>query len=374
MMSRQTTVVLHARDYTPPVISLLEGLRGYRQQRDLPWDVRFVDESQLGEVPKGACWVVWNSTLRETLQVKLGELHCITLLGKLHSEDFRACDFEEERFGEIAAQHLEERGYRTLVTISSKMRPRTIRRVEGFVRAAEGLGRPYHLIRCGGMDPESGLDTAMIQQLRDLPGSVGIYAFGDDQAIWQRDQLLRAGFRIPQQVGLVGTGNHRGICERREPELSSVPFPWAEMGRAAGKFLHQQQTGIPHPRPERLSPGWVVSRRSTGMVAAQDPIVQSSLDWLGKHLDTSTPLQDLVETTGVSKATLCRRFKKDLGHSPKRSLDILRMERATEQLMENTLSVREIAELASFTSSTTFGIAFQRLRGCTPTQWRRVWH
>ena len=72
----------------------------------------------------------------------------------------------------------------------------------------------------------SGLDQTLLNELQTLTGPVGIYGFIDDQVTWLRGQFLDAGLRIPEDVALIGTGDHHRACHARMPFLSSVSFPW----------------------------------------------------------------------------------------------------------------------------------------------------
>ncbi len=79
---------------------------------------------------------------------------------------------------------------------------------------------------------------------------VGLFAGDDQQAMELVSLCLAAGLAIPEQVAVLGMGNHPTICQLAGVPLSSVDPDWHEVGRAAAKLLDQrlnQPASQPHP-------------------------------------------------------------------------------------------------------------------------------
>ena len=73
----------------------------------------------------------------------------------------------------------------------------------------------------------------------------------------------------------------------------------------------------------------------------------------------------------VSRSTLFRRFKEQLGRSPKEELTRVRLERAKELLCHSELSIATVAERVGYTESKNFIGIFRRATGQTPLRYRR---
>jgi len=82
--------------------------------------------------------------------------------------------------------------------------------------------------------------------------------------------------------------------------------------------------------------------------AAADRSIANVLHWLGQNLALADPLDNLHERAGVSEAELRRRFRSQLGQSPRDYLLSLRMHQARFYLSETTLAVKQIARRVGF--------------------------
>ncbi len=83
-------------------------------------------------------------------------------------------------------------------------------------------------------------------------------------------------------------------------------------------------------------------------------------------------LADLAVIAGLSPHHFCRAFKRSTGLSPNAWLTERRIERAQELIAKNPrMGLTEIALCVGYQSHTSFGQAFRRAMGLTPSQWRR---
>jgi AraC family transcriptional regulator len=95
-------------------------------------------------------------------------------------------------------------------------------------------------------------------------------------------------------------------------------------------------------------------------------------DYLMEHLSEEVALAELAAIAGLTPHHFCRAFKQSTGLPPHAWLTARRMERAKEMMAAHPgMGLTEIALCAGYSSQTTFGIAFKRTTGMTPSQWRR---
>jgi LacI family transcriptional regulator len=186
-----------------------------------------------------------------------------------------------------------------------------------------------------------------------------------------RDQAIARGVRVPEDMAIIGAGDHI-VCTYREPTLTSVAFPWRKMGEAAALALLHKQRGNVHPPVARLRPVTVVARTSTRTPAIQDRLVRDALSWMRRHLPSSRPADEAAAALGTTPSTLTRRFRKALSRTPKQEHTRLRIEKAEKMLLSSERSLEAIARACGFNGAVPFSVAFKRSRGTSPGQWRKA--
>ncbi|MFJ8702991.1 AraC family transcriptional regulator [Streptomyces ardesiacus] len=118
-------------------------------------------------------------------------------------------------------------------------------------------------------------------------------------------------------------------------------------------------------RPGGTPPGWYS--------AGRDPVVGGALRLL--HAEPAAPwtVASLACRTGVSRATLAKRFTELVGEPPLTYLTHWRMTLAADLLTEHeTMTVAEIARTVGYSDAFAFSAAFKRTRGTSPSAYRRT--
>jgi AraC family transcriptional regulator len=91
---------------------------------------------------------------------------------------------------------------------------------------------------------------------------------------------------------------------------------------------------------------------------------------LEDDLESDTRLRALADRVGASPFQFHRRFAAELGETPKRRVERLRLERAAYQLAVSTMPVVEVALGVGFNAHETFTRAFRRRFGVSPSRYR----
>jgi len=81
-------------------------------------------------------------------------------------------------------------------------------------------------------------------------------------------------------------------------------------------------------------------------------------------------ISELSESLEINKSYLIRRFKKEVGISPGKYLQAVRIERAKQLLPRPQFSLEVIAALCGFSGANYFCKVFKKETGETPTVWR----
>jgi LacI family transcriptional regulator len=174
------------------------------------------------------------------------------------------CD--DQRGGQLAAEHLLELGHRDILFMAGPNgSSSSAGRFSGYQRALAAAGVPYSDTRVylAGKDIESGR-KAMAQALSEKVSFTAVVTHNDSVAIGVADTLLHQGFRIPEDVSVVGFGDGVLASYFRVP-LTTVRVPQMEMGETAVRLALDLQKGKT-VQPRQL-PVEIIVRASTRKLA-----------------------------------------------------------------------------------------------------------
>jgi LacI family transcriptional regulator len=294
----------------------------------------------------------------------------------LSSRGITSIDIDDEAVGRIAATHLLEHSFPNLAAFGYWNTPWAITRAVHFAQEVERHGRSATLFcTAAGQMPAFDLETNPTRDdvksfLCNLPKPVGIFAGCDSWAVALICQARLLGFRVPEDIAVLGVDNDEPLCETCCPPLSSIVIPWSEMGRQAAEYVLQHIAGHATPRFTRMAPLGVVTRRSTDVYAVSDPMISSVLNLIHAHAGRPLSVADILRQIPVCQHTLERRFKALIG---RRILDEVRrvhVEQAKRLLIGTSLPMTEVARLSGFANAAKLSAAFHRETGHTPTAYR----
>ena len=115
-------------------------------------------------------------------------------------------------------------------------------------------------------------------------------------------------------------------------------------------------------RPDAKAPAWYV--------AHADPIVGRALRLLHNNPAYSWTVAALATATGVSRATLARRFTDLVGEPPMAFLTGWRLDLAADLLRQPDATLDAVARRVGYGSGFALSAAFKRVRGLSPQQYR----
>lgn len=101
-------------------------------------------------------------------------------------------------------------------------------------------------------------------------------------------------------------------------------------------------------------------------------IVNKSLSYIYKHIDTNITLDELAKVNSVSIYHFRRIFKEETGENLFERISAIRLQKAANLLISNRYSsISEIAQSCGYSSHSSFIKAFKNRFTFTPTQWRK---
>lgn len=101
-----------------------------------------------------------------------------------------------------------------------------------------------------------------------------------------------------------------------------------------------------------------------------DPLIESSIDFMGKNYHNKISLTDISDALGISYVHFSRRFKVAMGITPFEYLANLRLTQAQHLLTTTSLSIREIAPLCGFENEYYFSNFFKKYKNISPSKIR----
>jgi AraC-like DNA-binding protein len=148
-----------------------------------------------------------------------------------------------------------------------------------------------------------------------------------------------------------------GEIQRDEPGQQSVLDRWLDLA-----LITTLRAWF--ARPDSHAPGWYQ--------AQSDPVVGLALRLLHEDPAYGWSVAELADRTGVSRASLARRFSGLVGEAPMAYLTGWRIALAADMLRETTDTVEAIARRVGYANAFALSVAFKRVRGTSPTTHRRT--
>ncbi|MBN1589918.1 MAG: DNA-binding transcriptional regulator [Pirellulales bacterium] len=216
------------------------------------------------------------------------------------------------------------------------------------------------------------LDDAELKRWLDsLPKPIGLLACNDVRAQQVIATCVNAGIAVPEDVSVLGVDNDEILCELCTPALSSIELANEAMGFAAAKLLTSMMNGrTVSARKRLLEPLHVVQRHSTDTWAIDDPELIEAMKYIREKACTGIQVEHVCRHLSVSPSTLKRRFKEQLGRSPKSEITRIQINQAKALLLSTTLTVQEVAELTGFQYIESFSKRFRQKTGQSPGRFR----
>ena len=280
----------------------------------------------------------------------------------------------DQSIGQIAADHLMERGFSHYAFCGYDHLGWSQRRCESFKKAVEAAGHHCYIYRQPAEERTLQFWTeeylAIIDWLDRLPRPLGLMACNDDRGQYILEACKVAGHAVPEEIAVVGADDDQLKCRFTAPPLSSVSLNLEKAGYQVGelmnKLLHGQTAN-----DVRVDPKAVVSRQSTDIIAVEDPEVSEALRFIREHGTEVIQVSDVVQALCISRRTLYSKFRKTLGRSVHDEIVRVRLKRIHTLLTDTKLSIAWIAETMGFSGPDKLYRFFYRETGKTPTAFRK---
>lgn len=323
----------------------------------------------------GAIAVV--ETPREARLAAKQRFPVVNVSGTLAHTSIPRVTVDNRAIGRMAAQHLLDCGFRRFAYYG----------VEGLWYSEQrGIGFEETIAEAGGtfsrfLSPRprraratwGEVNPPLCKWLESLDSPAAIFACHDYRARLILDACAQCGLCVPDELALLGVNNDAIACEFCWPPLSSVSRGAEEVGYQAASLLDRLIAGEEPPKADILvPPDGVVRRRSTDVMAIDDPELQAAVRIMHERLSEPLTIAQLAHERGVSRRWLEHAFRDKLGKSPHEYLNFLRIRHAKDVfLREPNPRILDVARECGFSDAKRFRCAFIRIVGISPNQYRK---
>jgi LacI family transcriptional regulator len=144
------------------------------------------------------------------------------------------------------------------------------------------------------------------------------------------------------------------------------------MAYEAAALLDRLMNGEPPPeKPKRITPKGVVTRKSTEILAVEDPDVADALSYIQENFRRGDlSVDDVVAHGQVARRSLERAFRNELQRTILHEILRVRVGHAQSLLETTPHSVTDIAAQSGFASLNHFFRVFRGRTGLTPRSFR----
>jgi LacI family transcriptional regulator len=293
----------------------------------------------------------------------------VNISARLRTEAIPTVTHDNLAIGEMAAGHLLDRGFRHFAFVSVGDDALSQERYAGFADRLQREGIPLSEVNRQDL---AGDPSRFREWLDQKKFPLGLFAAHDRCARKLCSEAERMGFRIPDDLGILGVDNDPYQCELTRTPLSSIDLQFAQLGKCAAALLHKTLLKEdPAPLPRVIAPRQVVQRRSTDYLAVGDDLVRRALTEIRSSANRFPGVGMLAATLGVSRSTLEKHFKAATGKTVFEEIHTARMEQARMLLRETNLSVMEISHQIGIADNKRFARLFKENSGMTPRAFRR---
>jgi len=208
--------------------------------------------------------------------------------------------------------------------------------------------------------------------LQSLPKPIGLMASNDERGLLILNVCRQMGVAVPDQIAVVGVDNDELLCELSIPPLTSVDVNGEHIGYEASAALDELMSGRELTSHSTLiSPRSLVTRRSTDVIASEDPEVNRAVSFIRQRSGRPTNVIDVLRHVNISRSSLQQRMKRILGHTIHEEIEHVRLEFVKRILVESDLPLKQLAVQTGFNSVQYLTRVFRSTVGETPAQYRR---
>jgi len=380
-MAQRRAVALLIETSNSYARGLLDGIVAYVQQ-NANWSI-YLPEQERGAPPpswlgrwKGDGILARIETATIARAVRRTKLPVVDLSAAKLVPHTPWVETNDKEIARLAAEHLLERGFTHFAFCGDSGFNWSVWRQEAFGEIIEKAG-----FECGVFESTPRYDPKFSwnrekqrfkRWIERLPKPIGIMACYDIKAQQLLDVCRELDVAVPEEVAVIGVDNDALLCELTTPPLTSVIPNSKRAGYDAAALLDKMMSGASvEAEPLLIQPLGIQERQSTDVLAIEDPDVVQVLRFIRENAFQNINVNDILAEVPLSRRMLEHRFQRLLGRTPHQEIQRVRFDRVKELLFQTDFSLAEIAHRTGFEHPEYLTVAFKRLTGENPREYRK---
>ncbi len=381
---------LYSMNKIPKVILLLETSRAFGRgllygiarysKLNGPWSFYREPRSLKTAIPHLANWNANGIIMRNSMisrQLMGLALPTIMVLHETsRSGDSPVVVTDCESIVQLAAEHLLSRGLRHFAYCGVDEFYWSENRKQFFRRIMDAAGFRMHVYerprgkKIGSWEDEQSSIGAWILT---LPKPIGIMTCNDDRGQHVLEACKVSGFRVPEDVAVIGVDNDALLCDLSDPPLTSVALNTESAGYYTAELLDRLMKGEPMNGQEIVVKAThVVVRQSTDVLAIDDANVAAAIRYIRQNAKKKILVDDVVFQTSLGRRSLEGHFRDAIHRSIQEEIRRVRTEQISKMLIETTMPISEITSVFNFTDVEHISRYFRREKGIGPREYRKI--
>ncbi|MCP5536948.1 MAG: helix-turn-helix domain-containing protein [Akkermansiaceae bacterium] len=277
---------------------------------------------------------------------------------------------------QTVVEHFDALGYRNILNLETEGIDQKLL-LDPLIRplcAARGIEFMSVSIRdgidCTNVGELNEICPEFVRALNTMNKPLGIYTRHDRRGRLVVDYLVREGYSIPDEVGVLACFDsfEAKLCD---PPLSSIVLRDIETGARGIQKLEKLMNGEALlTEHEKVPVRGVRVRGSTLGQSEGDLEILRARSIIRARAREGITVDMLVNEMNVSRSTFEKRFIALTGHSPAQEIRQVRLDWARELLLTTDLPMSQLAPLVGFKDRRAFVVFFKREAGTTPTAFR----
>lgn len=379
-MHKRRSVALLIETSNAYARGLMDGIVAYQREHEL-WSISMTEQGRGAQPPiwfknwkgDGVIARIENNAIASA--VRNSHLSIVDVSAARLVKDIPWVETDDRKIAQLAAQHLVDRGFRTLAFCGEPKFNWSQWREQEFVAYAEEAGCECHIFDGKSRHEKNYSWTKERRRLKtwlkELPKPIGVMACYDFTGQQVLDVSRELEIAIPEQMAVIGVDNDARLCRLCTPPLSSVIPNTHRTGYEAAQLLDKMMHGKTlTDQAILIPPTGIAERQSSDVYAINDADIVKALRYIREYACSGITVTDVLKAVPLSRRMLEHRFQKLMRRTPHAEIVRIRMERACRLLCETTLSLTEIATRIGFENPDYFSVAFKKHLGMTPRNYR----
>lgn len=210
--------------------------------------------------------------------------------------------------------------------------------------------------------------------LKDLQTPMAVFCWTDYAGARFMDMVMALGYKVPQDIAVLGMDNETLVCDCTAVRLSSIHTDLRRVGYLGAAQLDRIMAGKASTHVDLwVPPHEVVARGSTDALASDSPLVARALARMKAHHAKGAKVEDVAAICGVSRRGLEKAFRAHLGRTPHDMLVEIRMDRAKAILRDPGVKIGAVGAQVGVRDPKHFSSLFKAKEHVTPREYRRRW-